>query len=503
MLTRAQFCRFTVCAALLLLITALSVFAAADLRLFDAVKKKNLPLVRSLLQQRIDVNGAEGDGATALHWAVYGDDAATVDVLLAAGAKAAVMNDLGVTPLALASANGNAAVVEKLLRAGGDPDRATETGITPLMEAARVGSAAVAAALLRSHANPNAKTMDRGQTALMIAAAGRHPDVVAVLLSNGADVHTRTVAREYKVLVDRSTYRAAKSPKETGVEIEMGGTTPLLFAVQAGDLESVQLLLKAGAGPSEAAADGNTALVVATHSGYPAIAALLLKSGAKPNEAGAGYTALHAAVLRRDVETIRNLLASGADPNVKLLKGTPVRRWTSIWALPATLMGASPLLVAANYLETDVMRMLVEGGAGVAVSLPNGNTPVHMVAGAQFEKLNRPLDHVDTPTDIGDTCCERSEPRALEALRFLLEHGADINAVNNAGDTAVHLAAASGFTTIVQLLADRGANLNVKNQRGLTPLASVTAGSGQRGGRVVTPAQKKAEELLKKLGATP
>ena len=173
-----------------------------------------------------------------------------------------------------------------------------------------------------------------------------------------------------------------------------------------------------------------------------------------------------------------------------------------MWSIPATLTGATPLLVAANYLEVEVMRVLVEGGAKLTVKLPNGTTPLLMVAGPQVERLNRPLDHTDKPTDIGDTCCERSEARAFEAVKFLLDAGVDVNAGNNAGDTAIHLAATSGFTTIIQLLADRGANLSVKNERGQTPLSLVSGGSGQRGARNPSAAQKKAEELLRKLGAT-
>jgi ankyrin repeat protein len=488
---------------LALVVTMALQLTAADRRVVEAVRQKNFSLAQTLLKQRADVNASEGDGATALHWAVHWDEPAMVDALIQAGAKANVANDLGVTPLALASANGNPAISEKLLRSGADPNQAGETGITPLMEAAQAGSAAVAKVLLEFGANANAATDDRDQTALMIAAEERYPDVVAVLLAHGADVHMRTRQRKYKVLVDRSSYRSAKTPQEAGTEVEMGGTTALLFAAQSGDLESTKLLLKAGARMDETAADGNTPLVVAVHSGHPSVAAWLLEAGADPNASGAGYTALHAAVLRGDLETIRIILAHGADPNSFLLKGTPVRRWTSMWALPATLIGATPMLVAANYLELDAMRMLTERGATLTATLPNGNTPLLMVAGTQFERLNRPLDHIDTPTDIGDTCCERSESRAFEAVKFLLDSGVDVNQANKAGDTAMHLAAGAGFASIIQLLADHGANVNASNQKGQTPLALVTGGSGQRGGKTQTPAQKKVEELLRKLGATP
>jgi ankyrin repeat protein len=219
--------------------------------LVDAVKARDIKAVRVLLEKPIDVDASEGDGATALHWAVYLDDRDLVDLLIARGAKANVSNDLAVTPLHLASVNGNAAIVSALLAHGADPNAATETGVTPLMEAARIGSAAVVRALLDAGAKVNAQERDRHQTALMWAAARRHAEVVRLLLDGKADVQLRSRVRPLTVMLDQGPARTVKTAAEDARTIDTGGSTALLFAAQSGDAESAKLLLSAGADASD------------------------------------------------------------------------------------------------------------------------------------------------------------------------------------------------------------------------------------------------------------
>ena len=475
----------------------------SSLQLVRAVKHKNTSAVRTLLEQGVDANVPEGDGATALHWAAYWDDLETVGRLIAAGANVNATNDLMVTPLALASANGNAAIVGHLLRAGADLNAAGETGVTPLMEAARTGSLDAVRVLLEFDGDVNAYTNDQRQTALMWAVAQQHPEVVGLLLETGADPHARTRTRRNIVMLDRGPRRVAKTSSEVGTEVEMGGITALLFAAQVGDVGSARLLLRAGAEINEAGSDGNSPLVVAAISAHGALASFFLDEGADPDTAGGGYTALHAAVLRSDLGTVETLLAHGADPDLPLTKGSPVRRNGSQWALSSAWAGATPLLLAASYLELDIMQTLVAGGATVTPALPDGTTPLLVAAGITIERrLNRPLDHVDTSTDIGDDCCDRPEDGVVEAVGILLDSGADLNEANLAGDTALHAAASNGYTTLIQLLADRGAKLDVKNQNGQTPLALTSGEEGRGRGRGVSPELEKAGELLRKLGAT-
>jgi uncharacterized protein len=371
------------------------------------------------------------------------------------------------------------------------------------MEAARTGSAGTVRALLDHEANVNAKESDRQQTALMWAVAERHPEVVKILLAHGADVQAKTRVRNLTVMLDNGA-RGLKTSKTDARQIEGGGSTALLFAAQAGDVESAKLLLAAGANPNDSGADGNAAIVLAAFTGNGPIVPVLLDAGADPDSSGAGYTALHAAVLRSDLATVKALLAKGANPNAQITKGSPVRRFGSQFTLPSTLIGATPLMVAAIYLEVDIVRTLTAAGADPMMGLPNGTTPLLAAAGIAVEHQTRPSDLVrwnildsDTPT------VPRAEMDVLETSRILLSSGADVNQLNETGDSALHAAASAGMIPLIQLLAERGAKLEVKNKQGQTPLAMTTRASGQRGANPEAQARAKAaEELLRKLGAT-
>jgi len=471
--------------------------------LVDAVKHHDKAAVRALLGKHVDVNAPEADGATALHWAAYEEDAEIVDLLLAAGANVNAATDLQITPLYLASTTGNAAIVNTLLERGADPNRASESGVTPLMQAARSGSVAAVRGLLNRGARVNAKEQSRQQTALMWAVAEHQPEVVKVLLDSHADVRARTSVRTLTVMLDQGPRRTVKTAMQDARQIEAGGSTALLFAAQVGDVESTRLLLNAGADVNDTAADGGSALVVATFSGHGNVARVLIDAGANTNAAAAGYTALHAAVLRGDLQTVNALLGNGANPNAQMTKGSPVRRFGSQWALPSTMTGATPLFVAALYLETEIMRALLGAGANYALGLANRTTPLLAAAGSPVEKEARPSDlarwHVvdsDAPT------IPRAEADVLNATRQLLDAGANVNDANDAGDTPLHIAAAAGMTIVIQLLADKGAMLDAKNKSGQTPLALTLPRDRQEGRPGATSGSKGAEELLRRLGAT-
>jgi ankyrin repeat protein len=478
----------------------------ASTPLIDAVKQQDKAAVRALLQQkRVDVNAPQGDGATALHWAAYLDDAELVDLLLAAGANVNIANDLSITPLSLASANRSAAVVRKLLARRANPNASSGTGVTPLMEGARSGDVDVVRALLDHGADVNARERDRDQTALMWAVARRHVAVVKTLLEHKADIHARTRTRPLRVMLDQGPRRTVKTSMEDARQIDTGGQTAVLFAAQVGDVESARLLLAAGANVNDSAADGNSALVLSAFAGHSGVAGVLIDAGADVNAASAGYSALHAAVLRSDLATVKALLARGANANAQLTKGSPVRRFGSQWALPTPLTGATPLFVAAVYLEVDIIRALVAAGADHLRGLPNGTTPLLAAAGAAVEREARPSDLVRWHIVDNDApAIPRPETDVLDAVRTLLDAGAEVNDATETGDTALHAAAAAGMTTVIQLLADRGAQLDARNKNGQTPLAlTLPRGRAQEGRGAAVPGLKAAEELLRKLGATP
>ena len=489
---RRFFCALTIAAVA----CAIGLTAASDLRLIDAVKARDLARARTLLKERVDVNARQGDGATALHWAVHRDDAEAVELLIAAGAKADVADDTGATPLHLACVNRRAAMVQRLLAAGANPNAVLAGGATVLMTCARAGDPGAVRALLARGADVNAKEPSHSQTALMWAAAQQHPEAVAALLEAGADVRARS--RDYtQTVTSEVTQRAGR--EELNYTVTRGGSTALLFAARSGDVESARLLVAAGADVNDALPDGTSALVLAAHSGHGGVAAVLLDKGANPDAAAIGYTALHAAVLRSDLTLVKTLLAHQANVNAPITKGTPVRRNSQDFELPKTLIGATPYLLAAKFVEVEIMRALAAGGADTRMAMADGTTPLMAAAGmgtappAQDEK--RGTDRRGLAILDGGKVEPESQVR--EAVSTALALGADINGVNPAGDTSVHIAAAQGYDSVLRLLAERGADLNVRNKRGLTPLAALVG----RSGSPARSARQQTIALLRTLGA--
>ncbi|RPI52488.1 MAG: ankyrin repeat domain-containing protein [Acidobacteria bacterium] len=496
------------------LLSQAGVFAAADARLIGAIRAKDATAVRALLKQRVDVNAPQGDGTTALHWAAHVNDLTIADLLIRAGARGAVANENGFTPLHVACINRGGAMVERLLAARADANAASINGETVLMTCARAGDARGVKALLLKGARVNVKETPHDQTALMWAAAQRHPEVTGLLIEAGAEINARS--RTFpQTVVGEQTQRFGR--EELNYTVLRGGSTPLLFAARSGDAASARLLLGAGASANDALPEGMSALVVAAHSGHTEVATLLLENGANPDSADAGYTALHAAVLRSDLTLVKALLASGANPNLRTTKGTPIRRDTTDFNLPATLIGSTPYLLAARFLEPEIMTALTAAGADATLTMRDGATALMVAtgAGSSPNATRRGIAVID-----GGKVEPESE--VLGAVAAAIELGADLNATNQAGDTALHVAAGRGLNAVVQLLADRGAQLNVKNKRGLTPLAALmpaNAGVRRRGAAITAaaiadddddadrpspraPNFPETVELLKKLGAT-
>ncbi len=477
--------------------------------LITAVRNGDMAELRERLAGPVDVNARQPDGATALHWAVHHEDVVVADLLIGAGADADAANDLGVTPLLMACRRGHGTLVARLLAAGADANAALPSGETALMAAARAGSVEAVNALLARGARVNAAEATRGQTALMWAAANRRPAVTRALLDHGADVGARTATRRrvYNMGGSRSAGSASR-----GIALEKvveGGSTALLFAARSGDVESARLLLAAGADVDDTAADGNPALVVAAHGGHGSLAALLLRAGADPDAAPLGYTALHAAVLRgtlRDrgvpnddpgagVPLVRALLAHGADPDPRLARGTPVRRWSHDFAFMDRWVGATPFWLAAHFLETETMQVLADAGADPRAPNRDGATPLMAAAGLGYNRGGGSAfirDRRDfssyNPVEsaaLGSAIPADEERRTVESVAAVLALGARVNVANDAGDTALHAAASHGMNRVVELLADHGADLHAENRRGQTPADLAVYADGIAGDRYV------------------
>jgi ankyrin repeat protein len=407
-----------------------------DHRLADALERRDAAAVQALLNGRADVNAAQPDGATPLHWAAHWDDLSTVDRLIRAGADVNRANANGVTPLSLACENAGGAVVKRLLAAGADANVALATGETPLMTAARTGSAEAVAALLAHGAAVNAREKTRGQTALMWAAAQAHSAATKLLVEHGADVHARSA----------------------------GGFTALLFAARAGDVESASALERGGARVNDAASDGSTPLLVATASNQETVARWLLEHGADPNRANEiGYAPLHAVVWKPSAkeglvppngspELVRALVAHGADVNARIAKDPPALAGS--YRFETGLTGATPFWLAARAANPAVMRTLAAAGSDIEVTNKDGTTPLMVASG-----VGQPQGPGSVP--------EAALWRGVEAAVGL---GANVNARNANGQTAMHGAAGLGFNSIITYLADHGANPNAKDARGQSPL---------------------------------
>ena len=427
--------------------------------------------------------------------------------LLAAGANPNAANDHGVTPLALACENASAAIATALLSAGARPNAAAASGETPLMVAVRAGALEVVDALLARGADVNAKEPSHDQTSLMWAVSRGHDRIVQRLIAAGADVRARSRVRRRTVQLN-TRYGDQNSVRGV-IEMDLGGFTPILFAARVGTVDSASQLLAAGANVNDKAPGGTSALVVAAHSGNGAVAAFLLERGADVNAAEAGYSPLHAAILRGDAPLVRALVARGADPNVPLAKGTPSRYYSKDWAFNETLVGATPIWLAARFGEPDMMRALAAAGADLAGTMKDGTTvlmsAIVPTRGVGTFRAGDRRERYQGPADVAAKGEGEDEEITLRAVAAALDLGADVNAVNNDGDTALHMASALALNSVVQLLVDRGAKLDVKNKRDVTPLGMATSSQarGPLGFFALTLDERKSTaDLLRRLGAT-
>ena len=460
--------------------------------LIQAVRDGRLAATKALLDGGADPNARQKDGATALHHAAHRNDLDAAAVLIESGADVNTANQLGATPLWLAAVNGSAEMVGQLLEAGASPNVSLKMGETPLMAASRSGAPRVVEQLLEHRAEVDAAEHERGQTALMWAVAQRHADVAGLLIRNGADLNART--KVYHQLENT----AGNTNPSANFRMAHGGSTPLLFATRNGDVETARVLVDAGADVNDTAASGASALVIAAHSGHGPLATYLLEQGADPNAAEAGYTALHAAVLRSQHELLEALLDHGADINARVEHGTPGRRFSADYSIRAQLIGGTAFWLAAKYGELEIIRMLAERGADVTIAPRTRMSALQAAMGTPGGSLENRRDRIGkTPPDP-----VVEERLTLELARFILDLGADVNAPDEKGNTALHHAVLKKFKRVIELLVENGADISPANVNGQTPLVLAETVQSIPGTNALKGTRPEIAALLRELGAT-
>jgi ankyrin repeat protein len=452
--------------------------AAASVPIIEAAKAGDLGAIQALIAKKADVNAAAPDGTTALHWAADRGDAAAVNVLLKAGANLKVANRYGATPFGLAAAKGHADVILRMLQAGEDA-KAVVNGEPVLMQAARAGNPVAVKALLAAGADPNVREPIDGQTALMWAAAAGNTAVARMLVEAGGDLKARANPPGKGIVLDVGFrmppdndplgLRSHRNSGSWGIILDGLQFTPLLWAARGGHAETVKALIDLGADVNEAKPEGTTSLIIAIINNHWELASKLLDWGADPNK-GPGYTALHQLAWSRRInlkaafhpghpeptgtvdslELAKKILAKKVDINARMtesFKDNMRNRFQRI--------GATAFMLSAKAVDVPMLRLLHENGADRTILTINNDTPLMAAAGIG---LSNPGE------DVGN------ETETLASVNYLLELGEDVHAKNKNNETALHGAAYRGFKSVAQVLVDRGAELDVPNLLGWTPL---------------------------------
>lgn len=429
----------TLIALLIVVAAAPYAGAAGPATVADALKARDIARADALLKQKADVNAAQADGTTALHWAVYWDDVPMVERLLAAGARVDVANRYRESPLSLAAANADPRLIEALLKAGANVKTTSGEGETVLMTAARTGNLQAVKTLIAHGADVNAAEGWHQQTALMWAAGGDHADVVSLLLESGASVDA----------------------------VSELGFTALHYAARNGANAPGKILLAAGADPNRELEDGSSALMVAIVNASYELAVSMVERGANVNTDTLGFTPLHQLVwtyhppyqfhppgpeVKKKTGSVdalglaRVLLAKGANTNARQTRQHPMGyKLGQI----GEFQGLTPLMLAARFQDLELMRMMLDAGADPTLRT-NNKTNLLMVAAGLTAFMG------EMPT---------FKPGSyMETVKLAFEIcGCDVNEQNGRGWTALHAAVHREGNDAIRFLASKGARFDLKN----------------------------------------
>ena len=415
------------------------------------------------------------DGSTPLQWAIYRGDAAEVKRLLKAGANPGEANIYGASPMQMAAEAADAAIIRLLLDAGADVDSPNADGETALMLVARTGDVDAAKLLLKHGAKVDAREHFGDQTALMWASARRHPQMMELLVAHGADVNARSVWRNWERHIT-----AEGRAKRTNT----GGLTPLMYAARENCAACVDVLLKHHVDVDKPDPDGVAPVTIAIMNDNWDIAKRLIDAGADVNQWDMyGQAPLYAAITAgvdstgnragasldapnktSGREIVRLLLDKGANPNMQLFyrPGSGGR---------GGARGTTPLMAAAGDDDVDLVKLLLAHGADAKLYQSDNQTPIMAALGARAFAGGAGgfPPAVAAPGGGGE--------RTLEVLKLLHDAGTDINVMaiqhhmlRTRGGSALHYAVRAGSKAAIQQLIAWGADLNARDLDGLTAL---------------------------------